>query len=138
MDYGQYKTMRQDILDECNKQLDALDMVWKRLQALNAPTKNATSIESSRAHGSVPFSKMLRTVIKGLTQDFNADDVQLGLIDHGFKTSENINRLAITNSLHRLLRRGEIDLVKRGQGKQGSIYRQKQEESDDEHHTKLT
>lgn len=128
MDYQQYKKMRQDIQGECNRQLEALDMVWKRLQSINSPSKTPSLFSDTPTdHSEQSFSEMIRTVIKGLKEDFNADDVQQGLIDHGFATLDSVNRLAITNSLHRLMRRGEIVLVKKGQGKQGSIYHQKLE-----------
>ncbi len=60
--------------------------------------------------------------------NFSADDVQQSIVDHGFIPSEEIKRLAITNTLHRLFRRGEIEVVTKGSGRSGSIYRLKQNE----------
>lgn len=127
MDYQQYKKLRQDIQDECTKQLEALEMVWKRIQADTQPKPASSSGDAG--HSTPNFSEMIRTVIGSLKEDFGANDIQQGLIDHGFATKENVNRLAITTALYRLLKRGEILLVKKGQGSQGSIYRKKSEDT---------
>ena len=123
MDYEEYKKLRTQIATEYQAQLDALDMVWKRIQSLNSPSISTQSGSGGNGSHTPQIAKRIRVAIKDFKQEFTADDVQQSLVDHGFMKPDEVNRLSITNALHRLYRRKEIDVVKRGQGRNGSIYR---------------
>jgi chromosome condensin MukBEF complex kleisin-like MukF subunit len=123
MDYEEYKKLKKQIADEYERELAALEMVWKRFQSLNSPSRKSISSANGDAAHAPPIAKSIRTAIKDFKSDFSADDVQQALIDHGFVKSDEVNRLSITNALHRLYRRKEIEVVTRGQGRKGSIYR---------------
>lgn len=123
MDYEEYKKLRKQIQEEYEQELAALDKVWRRFQSLNSPSRKQTVITNGDAPPKSPIARSIRSAIKDFKGEFSADDVQQSLIDHGFIPAGEINRLAITNALHRLYRRGEIAVVKRGQGRNGSIYR---------------
>lgn len=123
MNYEEYKKLRNQITTEYQDQLAALDMVWKRIQGLNSPSRKSQNGSNGDTPHTPQIAKSIRTAIKDFKHEFTADDVQQALIDHGFIKSEEVNRLSITNALHRLYRRKEIEVVKRGQGRNGSTYR---------------
>src|SRR5258708_2002216 len=101
MDYNEYKSLRSQITAEYERELEALDRVWKRLQALKSPSTKLPLGQNGEAPARAPIIESIRTAIKGFKQDFTANDVQQALIDHGFITANSVNRLSITNALHR-------------------------------------
>jgi hypothetical protein len=123
MTYEEYKKMRQQIMDEYQKELASLDMVWKRFQNINSPNTEMSEQNNEKSSYSANFSKHVRIAIQSLKQDFSADEVQQALIDHGLVEKDKVNRIAITNTLHRLHRRNEIEVVQKGHGRIGAIYK---------------
>lgn len=123
MDYQEYKQLRKQIEEEFQLELDALDKVWKRLQSIKSPSRVPKVTENGEKIPKRNFSNDLRAAIKGFSEEFTADDVEQALIDHGFVEKDKVNRLSITNALHRLHRRGEISVVQKGQGRIGAKYR---------------
>ena len=126
MNYQEYKSLRKQIEQEYEQELAALDKLWKRIQSMNFPSREPEGGESHNGSFSRNFSAHLRTVVKGLRENFTANDVQQGLIDHGFVDKDNVNRLAITNGLHRLSRSGEVEIVQKGRGRIGATYKIKE------------
>lgn len=120
MDYAQYKKLKEEIEAEYQKKKDALEMVWRMCQKQNG--SNASGGDSSE----LSTSDVIRRVIEGLANDFTATDIQQGLKDHNVK---GIQRLTITNTIHRLCRRGELEVVKKGQGRMAGVYRKKKQET---------
>ena len=123
MDYAQYKKLKEEIDADYQKKKDALEMLWSMYQKPNGASSSPSESYSRGSGASV--SDAIRKVLSGLEGDFTVDDIQQGLTDHGIK---GVARLSITNTLHRLWRRKEIDLVKKGQGRTASIYRKIQKE----------
>ena len=123
MNYEEYKKLRKQIADEYEQELAALERVWKRFQNLNSPTLKTDVGANNERRSNVPIAKYIRAAIKDFRQDFTADDVEQSIADHGFAEKGQIASVSITNTLHRLFRSGEIAVVKRGEGRTGSIYR---------------
>ena len=119
MDYAQYKKLKEEIEAEHKKKLEALEMVWRMCQNQN----HTDAKDGSDRSGST--ADAIRKVIAGLSNDFSADDVEQGLKDHHVKR---VKRLAITNTLHRLHRRGELEIIRKGQGRMPGIFRPKKQE----------
>lgn len=123
MDYKQYKQIKQDIENEYKKNLEALEIVWKRAQGMGSG-----AVHSSTENGGsdVGTSDAVRSVISGLGEiEFDVDAVVEALNAHSMFQSQKIKRLSINNTLHRLMRRGELEVVKKGQGRMSSIYKKK-------------
>ena len=120
MDYAQYKKLKEEIEAEYQKKKDALEMVWRMCQKQNG------SGVSGAEHSASTISDAVRRVIEGLANDFTANDIQQGLKDHSVK---GIQRIAITNTIHRLCRRGELEVVKKGRGRMSGVYRKKKQEA---------
>ena len=120
MDYAQYKQLKDEIEIDHNKKLEALEMVWRMCQKQNGSGASGTEHSGSTA------SDAIRRVIEGLANDFSANDIQQGLKDHSVK---GIQRIAITNTIHRLCRRGELEVVKKGKGRMPGVYRKKKQET---------
>ena len=119
MDYAQYKKLKEEIETEYQKKKDALEMVWRMCQKQNGASASGTE------HSGSSTSDAVRRVIEGLANDFTANDIQQGLKDHSVK---GVQRLAITNTIHRLCRRGELEVVKKGRGRMAGVYRKKKQE----------
>lgn len=117
MDYEEYKRLKEEIEAEYQKKKEALEMIWRMSQKHNGG--NVSDGERSN----ISVSDSIRIVIDSLSGDFTADNIQQGLKDHNVKGA---NRLLITNTLHRLSRRNEIVVVKKGVGRTPSIYRKSQ------------
>ncbi len=117
MDYAEYKRLKDQIEVEYQKQKDALEMVWRMSQKDNP----SSVIDGEQPR--ITLSDAMRKVINGLAGDFTADDIEEGLKDHNVKDA---TRLSITNTLHRLSRRGEIVVVKKGIGRLPGTYRMAQ------------
>ena len=125
MDYAQYKKIKEDIENEYHRNLDALEIIWKRAQGL-AGTPIGGEGHYEHPNGDIGVSEAIRKVIEGIgNQEFAADDIQQGLKDHGFVDGRKLARFSITNTLHRLSRRGELEVVKKGAGRLSSIYKRK-------------
>lgn len=117
MDYAQYKKLKEEIEQDYKKKKEALETLWSMYQKPGG----ATASELGHSHnGGVPISDAIRKVLSGINGDFTVDDIQQGLKDHGIK---GVERLSITNTLHRFWRRKEIALSKKGQGRRPSTYR---------------
>lgn len=114
MDYAEYKKLKEEIDAEYQKKKEALEMVWHMSQKHNKDNVSGAN------NTDVSFSDSVRKVIAGLTGDFTVNEVKQGLEDHGVKE---VDRLAITNTLHRLFRRKEIEVVRKGAGRTSSVYR---------------
>ena len=115
MDYTEYKRLKDQIEEERQKKLAALEVVWQ----LSNGSSSASSGEVGQS-GKASKSDSIRKVIEGLAGDFNADDVQQGIKDHGVR---GVTRSQIINTLHRLCRRAELVVVKKGQGRLPGVYR---------------
>ena len=124
MTYEEYKKLRQQIANDYQRELSALDMVWKRCQAINSPS-NAPLDPNLVNDPEINFSKHVRIVLTNLKQNFSTDDVAQALVDHGLVEKDKIKsiRIALTNTLHRLYRRKEIEVVQKGHGRIGSTYK---------------
>ena len=85
----------------------------------DAPSKDANGNYLENVSGAV------RAVVEGLSGDFTADDVHRGLKDHGLLEGKTVKRISLTNTLHRLHRRGELEVVRKGQGRTPGLYRKK-------------
>jgi response regulator of citrate/malate metabolism len=114
MDYAQYKNLRDEIESDYKKKKEALEMLWSMYHK-SSPHSPPTT-KGSRT----PTSDIVRQIIAGLKDEFTADDIQQGLKDYNLK---NVSRLSINNTLHRLWRRKEIDVIKKGQGRMPSLYK---------------
>jgi len=114
MDYTEYQKLKEEIEAEYQKKKEALEMIWRMSQK-----HNGTGI-SDGEHSNISISDAIRKIIDGLPGEFTADNIQQGLRDHNFK---GVNRILITNTLHRLFRRNEIVVVKKGIGRTPGIYR---------------
>ena len=119
MDYAQYKQLKDKIEIDHKKKLEALEMVWRMCQKQNG--SSASGVE----HSGSTTSDAVRRVIEGLANDFTANDIVQGLKDHSVK---GVQRIAITNTIHRLCRRGELEVVKKGRGRMAGVYRKKKQE----------
>ena len=119
VDYAQYKQLKDEIEIDHKKKLEALEMVWRMCQKQNG--SSASSVE----HFGSTTSDAVRRVVEGLANDFTANDIVQGLKDHSVK---GVQRIAITNTIHRLCRRGELEVVKKGRGRMAGVYRKKKQE----------
>lgn len=119
MDYAEYKQLKDQIEQERLRKMEALELVWKMSQS-----KGDSSLKGDITHAGRSKSDSIRSVIKGLEGGFSARDVEQGLKDHGIK---GFSRIHITNTLHRLCRRGELESVRKGQGRIAGTYRKKLE-----------
>lgn len=117
MDYTEYKRLKDEIDAEYQKKKEALEMIWRMSQKHNGV--NVSDGERS----SITLSDAMRKLISNFPGDFTANDIQQGLKDHNIK---GVTRLAITNTLNRLLRRNEIDVIKKGRGRSPGLYRRTQ------------
>lgn len=123
MNYEEYLRLKKDIENEYHRNLEALDLVWKRSQNIFSSTQQGDVPE--QAAGEQPLSEAVRLVISQMTKDFTADGVELALRDHGYNEGKPVNRVSLTNTLHRLWRRGEIELLRKGRGRIPSSYQRK-------------
>lgn len=114
MNYEEYKRLKEAIEKDCKKKLEALEMVWS--MSREEPNKQGSSDE----HPKRSISDAIRKVVGGMSGEFTADDIVQGLKDHGFEYEK---RVQVTNTLHRLLRKKEIEVAKHGAGRVGSSYR---------------
>lgn len=121
MDYAEYKKLKDSIEAEYKKRIDALEMVWHMSQGQD----EVTGISDDKP--CLSLSNEIRKVITGLSVEFTANDIEQGLQDHGFGRKK---RIQITNTLHRLMRLKELEVVRKGEGRRASTYRkiQKTEE----------
>lgn len=120
MDYAQYKKLKEEIEAEHKKKLEALELIWRMCQNQNS------SDAKDGADRSISTADAIRKVLEGLSGDFSADDIEQGLKDHHVKR---VKRIAITNTLHRLVRRGELEIVKKGRGRISGVFRKKLQEA---------
>lgn len=121
MDYAQYKKFKEEIEADYKKKKEALELLWSMYQKSNG----AVAFEEGNSRGSEgSISDAIRKVLSGITGNFSVGDIQQGLIDYGVK---GVERLSITNTLHRLYRRKEIAVVEKGQGRRASVYRVEKE-----------
>ena len=120
MTYEEYLKLRKDIEKEYQRNLEALDLTWKRYKAMSGQSPDNSDGENPLSE---KLSGAVRTVVGGMGQDFTVDDIERGLKDHGLFEGKRIKRLALTNTLHRLARRGELEIVKKGKGRLPGIYR---------------
>lgn len=113
MDYSEYKRLKEEIEAEYQKKKEALEMIWRMSQ------KHLETVASDgeRTNGSI--ADAIRKVINSLPGDFTADHIQQGLKDHSVR---GVGRLGITNTLHRLSKRNEIVVIKKGVGRIPSLY----------------
>lgn len=116
MDYAQYKKLREEIEEDYKKKKDALETLWSMYQK----PAGVGLAEDGGCSSDASISDGIRKVLSGISGNFSADDIQQGLKDHNIN---GIERLTITNTLHRFWRRKEIALVKKGQGRRASTYR---------------
>lgn len=127
MNYSEYLQLKKDIENEYRKNLDALELVWKRSQNVLSRTQQGNKIETPGVDQ--PLSEAVRLVIAQMDKDFTADLIEIGLSDHNYNEGKPVNRVSLTNTLHRLWRRGELELVKKGRGRTPSAYRRKPSEN---------
>lgn len=127
MNYSEYLQLKKDIENEYRKNLEALELVWKRSQNVLSRTHQGNKIETPGVDQ--PLSEAVRLVIAQMDKDFTADLIEIGLRDHNYNEGKPVNRVSLTNTLHRLWRRGEIELVKKGRGRTPSSYRRKTSEN---------
>lgn len=123
MNYEEYLRLKKDIEYEYNRNLEALELVWKRSQNIFSSAHQGDATD--QAGGEQPLSEAVRLVIAHMTSDFTADAVEAALRDHNYNEGKPVNRVSLTNTLHRLFRRGEIDLMRKGRGRTPSSYRKK-------------
>lgn len=114
MDYSEYKKLKDAIEAEYKKKLEALEMVWSMSR------EEPSMLGSSDDNQKKSISDAIRKVISGMSGEFTADDIVQGLKDHGFEYEK---RVQVTNTLHRLLRKKEIEVAKPGAGRVGNVYK---------------
>lgn len=125
MNYDEYKQLKQDIENEYKRNLEALEMVWRRCKNISTSVSEDTTTTDLNSHYLENVSGAVRIVVEGLSGEFSADDVKRGLKDHGMLEGKEVRRISITNTLHRLFRRGELEVVRKGQGRTPGLYRKK-------------
>ena len=113
MDYSEYLKLKKDIENEYKRNLGALELVWKRSQNLLSTSgeKQSGYIDSSKTEQNL--AEAIRLVISQINKDFNASDVEQGLMDHNYNDGKQINRVSLTTTLHRLLGVEKSGLFKR-------------------------
>jgi len=114
MNYEEYAKLKEELEAEFKKKMEALEMVWKMCQK---STGTAELKNNNRAYGHIAVA--IRKVLETTTVDFSVDYIMDALKAHDIK----VGRLVITNTLHRLARRGELEVVQKGKGRIASIYR---------------
>ena len=122
MTYEEYLKLKKDIELEYRRNLDALELTWKRYKSISGQTRESNDPDSP---SSEKLSTAVRIVVNGINQNFSVDDIERGLKDHGLFEGKQIKRLALTNTLHRLARREELEVIKKGKGRLPGIYRKK-------------
>lgn len=125
MNYAEYLKLKKDIENEYKRNLEALELIWKRSQSVFVASQQGDNPELPGMPSEQPLSEATRLVISQMNKDFNADEVEQALRDHNYNDGKPINRVSLTNTLHRLFRRGEIELVRKGRGRISSTYKKK-------------
>lgn len=121
MDYAQYKKLKEDIEKEYRKNLEALERIWNLSKEMSSNGTGERVILSDPSN--TDFTKAVRTVIEGLSSEFTVDEIVQGLRDV-FGEKE-IKRIQITNTLHRLCRKGEYVIIHKGKGRSPGIFGKK-------------
>lgn len=114
MDYAEYKKLKDMLESDYKKRVEALEMVWHMSQG------QAVGQSNTDDKPKISISNAMRKVIDGLSGSFTADDILQGLQDHSFG---GMQRIQVTNTLHRLMRKKELEVVEKGVGRTGSKYR---------------
>lgn len=122
MDYAQYKKLKEDIENEYRKNLDALDRIWNLSKKMSSSESGERAILSDLS-GTDNFTKAIRAVIDGLGSEFSVDEIIQGLKDV-FGEKE-FKRIQITNTLHRLCRKGDYQIVRKGRGRSPGLFGKK-------------
>ena len=122
MDYAQYKKLKEDIEKEYQKNLEALDRIWNLSKKMSSFDIGERTILSDPSIGG-NFTKAVRAVIEGLGAEFTVDEIVQGLKDV-FGEKE-FKRIQITNTLHRLCRKGEYHIVRKGKGRSPGLFGKK-------------
>lgn len=117
MEYAEYVKLKSEIEADYQKKKEALEMVWR----MSKRHENGHSTDGETYK--TTLSSNIREIIKGLPDQFDANDVEEGLKAIGVKLR---GRIALTNTLHRLYRRHELDVIKKGLGRTPGVYRKAQ------------
>lgn len=112
----EYDRLKKQIEDEYHANLDALERIWKMSK------KQGTSSSSSNGkRGSLLVAA--RQAVTDKSGTFNIRDIEDLIKKHNPDLM--LRRASLSSTLLRLVEDGDLEVVEKGIGRKGSIYRQK-------------
>jgi hypothetical protein len=132
MDRQTFNTLKQEITDkcpECRKHLAALQMLWERTNngggesptIKEAPHSMPGHSKFGRRKGAL--TACVRYVIGTLGERFNSHDIERVIVANDLINSKIATRVKLGLTLRRLLKNGEIQVVKAGLGRIPADYK---------------
>jgi hypothetical protein len=121
MDEKEYKRIRQDITDNCQRQLDALEVIWSLEQQRAAAGSVEYPRPSSRQLPAQSMTALVRLVLPKLGDTFSIWEIQQEI--EKLYPGANYKTNSLSGTLTRMHQREEILIEKKGEGTAPTIYR---------------
>jgi hypothetical protein len=125
MNKKEYQKLRDDLRQEYEKKLAALDMVWEMMGG--KPTASSPSMQSGKewAHA-ISKRDAVRETIKTINGEFNMHAVRHALLALHPAISQEIEDNALSAIISKLAEMEEITTVRHKVGKAPAIYKRKE------------